>query len=50
MRPYNEKISIYNGMASTIAMNFSNNFFPIFAITILSASNYQVGLLAPFLH
>lgn len=46
MRPYNEKISIYNGMASTIAMNFSNNFFPIFAITILSASNYQVGLIS----
>ena len=46
MRPYNEKISIYNGMVSTIAMNFSNNFFPIFAITILSASNYQVGLIS----
>lgn len=46
MRPYNEKISIYNGMASTVAMNFSNNFFPIFAITILSASNYQVGLIS----
>jgi MFS family permease len=46
MRSYNEKISIYNGMASTIAMNFSNNFFPIFAITILSASNYQVGLIS----
>ncbi|WP_017380514.1 MFS transporter [Paenisporosarcina sp. TG-14] len=46
MRPYNEKISIYNGMASTIAMNFSNNFFPIFAITILSATNYQVGLIS----
>ena len=46
MRPYNEKISIYNGMASTVAMNFSNNFFPIFAITILSATNYQVGLIS----
>jgi len=46
MRPYNEKISIYNGMASTIALNFSNNFFPIFAITILSATNYQVGLIS----
>lgn len=46
MRPYNEKISIYYGMASTIAMNFSNNFFPIFAITILSATNYQVGLIS----
>ncbi|MET0786592.1 MAG: MFS transporter [Paenisporosarcina sp.] len=46
MRPYNEKISIYYGMASTVAMNFSNNFFPIFAITILSATNYQVGLIS----
>ncbi|WP_019414015.1 MFS transporter [Paenisporosarcina sp. TG20] len=46
MRSYNEKISIYNGMASTVAMNFSNNFFPIFAITILSATNYQVGLIS----
>lgn len=33
-------------MASTVAMNFSNNFFPIFAITILSATNYQVGLIS----
>ena len=44
MRTYNEKISIYHGMASTIALNFSNNFFPIFAITMLGATNYQVGL------
>lgn len=46
MRPYNEKISIYHGMASTIALNFTNNFFPIFAITILGATNYQVGLIS----
>ena len=46
MRTYNEKISIYHGMASTIALNFSNNFFPIFAITILGATNYQVGLIS----
>jgi len=46
MRPYNEKISIYHGMASTIALNFSTNFFPIFAITILGATNYQVGLIS----
>ncbi|KAA0965527.1 MFS transporter [Sporosarcina sp. ANT_H38] len=46
MRTYNEKVSIYHGMASTIALNFSNNFFPIFAITILGASNYQVGLIS----
>lgn len=46
MKTYNEKISIYHGMASTIALNFSNNFFPIFAITILGATNYQVGLIS----
>src|SRR6185312_3041036 len=46
MRTYNEKVSIYYGMASTIALNFSNNFFPIFAITILGATNYQVGLIS----
>lgn len=46
MRTYNEKISIYHGMASTIAANFSNNFFPIFAITMLGATNYQVGLIS----
>lgn len=52
MRTYNEKISIYHGMATTIAVNFSNNFFPIFAMTILGATNYQVGLinsLPPFM-
>src|SRR3954463_5056155 len=46
MRPYNEKISIYHGMASTIANNITGNFFPIFAITILGATNYQVGLIS----
>ncbi|MFD1926651.1 MFS transporter [Sporosarcina siberiensis] len=46
MRPYNERVSISHGMASTIALNFSNNFFPIFAITILGATNYQVGLIS----
>lgn len=45
MRPYNEKISIYHGMATTVATIFSGNFFPIFAITILGATNYQVGLI-----
>ena len=46
MRTYNEKISIYHGMASTIALNFSNNFFAVFAITILGATDYQVGLIS----
>lgn len=45
MRTYNEKISIYHGMVSTIAVNLASNFFPIFAISILGASNYQVGLI-----
>ncbi|WP_392454868.1 MFS transporter [Chryseomicrobium aureum] len=45
-RPYNERISIYNGMASTMAVNITNTFFPLFMITILGASNYQVGLLS----
>lgn len=50
MRTYNEKISIYHGMASTVAVNFSGNFFPIFAITILGATNYQVGLISSLPH
>lgn len=45
MRTYNEKVSIYHGMVSTIAVNLASNFFPIFAISILGASNYQVGLI-----
>jgi MFS family permease len=46
MRTYNEKISIYHGMVSTIAVNLASNFFPIFSIAILGASNYQVGLIS----
>ncbi|GHH96891.1 MFS transporter [Neobacillus kokaensis] len=46
MRTYNEKISIYHGMVSTIALNLASNYFPIFAITILGATNYQVGLIS----
>ena len=46
MRPYNEKISLFHGMASTMAVNLSNNYFPIFAIAILGATNYQVGLIS----
>lgn len=46
MRTYNEKISIYHGMVSTIAVNMAGNFFPIFAISILGATNYQVGLIS----
>ncbi|WP_160718863.1 MFS transporter [Bacillus sp. USDA818B3_A] len=46
MRTYNEKVSIYHGMVSTIAVNLASNYFPIFAISILGASNYQVGLIS----
>ena len=46
MRTYNEKISIYHGMVSIFAMNLAGNYFPIFAIKILHASNYQVGLIS----
>ncbi|MFK9090638.1 MFS transporter [Bacillus salipaludis] len=46
MRTYNEKISIYHGMVSTIALNLASNFFPIFSISILGATNYQVGLIS----
>lgn len=46
MRSYNEKISFYHGMVSTISSNTSGSFFPIFAMTVLGATNYQVGLLS----
>ena len=46
MKTYNEKMSIYHGMASTLANNTSANYIPIFAMTILGATNYQVGLIS----
>ncbi|WP_066308707.1 MFS transporter [Bacillus sp. FJAT-29814] len=46
MRTYNEKISIYHGMVSTVAANLASNYYPIFAISILGATNYQVGLIS----
>ena len=46
MRRYNEKVSIYHGMVSTIAVNLAGNFYPIFAIAILNATNYQVGMIS----
>ncbi|NRD79460.1 MFS transporter [Bacillus sp. BRMEA1] len=46
MRTYNEKISIYHGMVSVIAVNLASNYFPIYAISVLGASNYQVGLIS----
>jgi MFS family permease len=41
----NEKYSIKNGIASTIVLNVSNNYFPLFAIGVLGATNYQVSLI-----
>ncbi|MEH7885684.1 MFS transporter [Bacillus sp. JJ1609] len=42
----NEKNSIINGVASTIVMSMSNNYFALFAIGVLGATNYQVGLIS----
>ncbi|MER2039538.1 MAG: MFS transporter [Solibacillus sp.] len=39
-------MSIYHGMASAVATNMSNSYIPIFAMTILGATNYQVGLIS----
>ena len=46
MRTHNEKMSINHGMASAVAQNISNSYIPIFAMTILGATNYQVGLIS----
>ncbi|MEH7443878.1 MFS transporter [Bacillus sp. JJ1122] len=43
---WNEKNSIINGVASTIVMSMSNNYFALFAIGVLGATNYQVGLIS----
>lgn len=43
---HNEALSIKNGAASTMAISLSNNYFILFAIAILDASNYQVGLIS----
>ncbi|MGG5254011.1 MFS transporter [Neobacillus sp. SM06] len=42
----NEKYSIKNGIAATMVLNMSTNYFPLFAIGVLSASNYQVSLIS----
>lgn len=41
----NEKYSIRNGIAQAIALNGSNSYFSLFAISVLSVTNYQVGLI-----
>lgn len=43
---WNEKNSIINGVASTIVMSMSNNYFALFAIGVLGATNFQVGLIS----
>ncbi|CAI9385868.1 MFS transporter [Niallia sp. Sow4_A1] len=42
----NERLSIKNGVYTTIILNISNNYFPLFAISVLGATNYQVGLIS----
>ncbi|RDU35870.1 MFS transporter [Neobacillus piezotolerans] len=42
----NEKFSIKNGIAATIVQNLTNNYFSLFAIGVLGATNYQVGLIS----
>jgi hypothetical protein len=43
---YNEIQSIRNGAAATVALNLTNNFFALFAIIVLGATNYQVSLIS----
>ncbi|SEM55660.1 Major Facilitator Superfamily protein [Mesobacillus persicus] len=42
----NEKNSKLNGAATTIVLSMSNNYFALFAISVLGATNYQVGLIS----
>ncbi|KKK38512.1 MFS transporter [Mesobacillus campisalis] len=43
---WNEKNSKMNGIASTIVLSMTNNYFALFAISVLGATNYQVGLIS----
>jgi MFS family permease len=42
----NEKNSKFNGIASTLVLSMTNNYFALFAISVLGATNYQVGLIS----
>ncbi|MBO9128797.1 MFS transporter [Bacillus sp. 165] len=42
----NERLSIKNGAASTISQSLANNYFSLFAISVLGATNIQVGWLS----
>ncbi|RIW32698.1 MFS transporter [Bacillus salacetis] len=41
----NEKLSVYNGVASTVSTNAVNGYIPLFAIGVLGATNTQMGLI-----
>ncbi|RFU68224.1 MFS transporter [Bacillus sp. V59.32b] len=41
----NEKLSIYNGLASTASVNMVNGYIPLFAISVLGATNSQIALI-----
>ncbi|PLS18809.1 MFS transporter [Bacillus sp. M6-12] len=41
----NEKLSFYNGIASTASTNMVNGYIPLFAISVLGATNNQMGLI-----
>lgn len=42
----NEKYSILSGVASSASLSLANNYFTLFAILVLGATNYQVGLIS----
>jgi MFS family permease len=42
----NERYSIFAGVAASISISLANNYFTLFAILVLGASNYQVGLIS----
>lgn len=42
----NERLSIWNGAFSLIAMSLVTGFIPLFAIQVLGASNQQIGLIS----
>lgn len=43
---YNEKQSIRAGIITTTVQNLANNYFTLFAIAVLGATNYQVSLIS----
>ncbi|MEQ6391263.1 MFS transporter, partial [Bacillaceae bacterium S4-13-58] len=45
----NESLSIRSGIITTLVLAFTNNYFSLFAISVLSATNYQVGLISSLL-